>query len=206
MENYTFPFNSCEKPINACQPWSAFVTCGLCLVVGYYFLKARNFASKVFMFTLLIFNISHTLSHMFHIKGLIQFYATHFSAIASSIALTYLLQEKTEKKPNWSLLGSFYFIDLGLILAKAPHIYNIITFVFILMYIIYYFYTELDPKIQEKCKWIAYSSLGVLMFQILEILFCKRLLDWYPEFPFHVVVELSGVVPIYLLSETFYSL
>lgn len=212
MNKYTFPFNSCETPSmnSGSQPYSTSINIVLCLIIGYYFSKSNNFYSKLFLFSVLLFNAFHTFSHFTHIKNEynIQFLLTHFSAIFSTLCLILLLQKMTNQYLDsyyLYLLISFYIFDIILIIYNISHIYNIILFMFILFFVMLFFYGYLSGKIQRNIKYIIGFSLIVLFFQIIEIQYCKKMLEFIPGFPFHSIVELSAFFPIILLCRTFYN-
>ena len=208
MNSYTFPFNSCETPRNNSQPYSTTVTAIISMIVMYYFIVAKTFPSKLFFFSLLIFNIFHTLSHYVHIENLknTQFLITHYAAIFSSFTLLYLFYKITNFVPPVYVSLLFillYSFDTILAFFQFSHIWNIATFVIILLSICFCYYNHLNSAMQENLKWVAALTLLTLLIQILEINFCQLFLKNYPDIPFHLLVEISGGFAIYFLCKTF---
>lgn len=213
MNKYTFPFNSCEIPNenSVSQPYSTSINVILCLLILYYLSKSENFYSQLFLFSVLLFNAFHTFSHFTHIKGEynIQFLFTHFSAIFATLCLLLLFQKMTSMKLESSYLYSLillYVIDTLLIIYGVSHIYNIILFIIILSMIMILYYPYTPTKVQTNIKYIIGLSLITLFCQIIEIQYCKKMLEFIPGFPFHLIVETSAFFPILLLCKTFYKI
>ena len=213
MNKYTFPFNSCETPHenSVSQPYSTCTNIILCLLIIYYFYKSDNFYSKLFLFSILLFNLFHTFSHFTHIKSEynIQFYLTHFSAIFATVCLLLLLQKMTNQslKPYYLyLLILLYIIDVTLIIYGVSHIYNIILFIILLFIIMILYYPYTSIMVQTNIKYIIGLSMITLFCQIIEVQYCKKMLECIPGFPFHIIVEISAFFPILLLCLTFYKI
>jgi hypothetical protein len=210
MNKYTFPFNSCEIPQKngIAQPYSTTINLFLCSIIIFYLAKSNNNYSRMFLASVLIFNIFHTFSHFIHISFFTngQFYLTHFSAIISTFFFILLLNNITKKNLfQWQiwLLLLLYIFDLILIILNISHIYNIITFLLLLFLIMIFYYGFLSGKIKQNIIYIILFSLIVLFFQIFEIFHCQFILENF-NFPFHIMTEISACIPIYLLCVTFY--
>lgn len=213
MNKYTFPFNSCEMPSKdfISQPYSTTINIVLCFIVLYYLLKSDNPYSRLFLFSVFLFNAFHTFSHLTHIKSEwnIQFLLTHFSAIFASVCLLLLFQKITKRNldPMYLyLLGFLYIMDVVLIMYDVSHFYNIIIFIVILSLAMILYYPYTSSKIQTNIKYIIGLTFVTLFFMIIEVQYCKKMLEVIPGFPFHSIVELSSFVPIILLCRTFYKL
>jgi hypothetical protein len=212
MNIYTFPFNSCEIPQKEgiAQPYSTTINLFLCGIILYFLVKSNNFYSKMFLASVLLFNIFHTFSHTVHIKFLKngQFYLTHFSAIISTLLFIFLLNHITKKKINsmqFYTLLFLYLFDLVLIIQNVSHIYNIITFLILLFLIMIFYYKFLSDNIKTNIIYIILFSSLVLFFQIFEIFNCQYILENF-NFPFHIMTEISASIPIYLLCNSFYNI
>jgi hypothetical protein len=213
MNRYTFPFGSCEKPQTKggiAQPYSTSINIILCLIILTFMLQSNNLYSRLFLFTILVFNGFHTLSHTIHIKELknYQFLLTHYSSVISTFFLIAMLNYITKEKINkyiLCLLVLLYGFDTYLIIKNVSHIYNIIIFMVILFIILIYYYPFLTKKMQTNIFYIIISSSFVLFFQLFEIANCKYILENY-NFPFHIITEISASIPIALLCYTFYKL
>jgi hypothetical protein len=213
MNKYTFPFNSCEIPNenSVSQPYSTSINVILCLLILYYLSKSNNFYSQLFLFSLLLLNTFHTFSHFTHIESEyhIQFLLTHFSAIFGSLCLLLLLQNITGRSLDLYyiyVLSLLYFIDVVLIMYDVSHIYNIILFIIILCMIMILYYPYTPTIVKTNIKYIIGLTLITLFFMIIEVQYCKKMLEFIPGFPFHSIVELSAFFPITLLCKTFYKI
>jgi len=211
--NFTFPFNSCEIPNKhgIAQPHSVVINTILCIIIFLFLLQSNNLYSRLFFFSLLLFNIFHTLSHAIHVSNFknIQFLLTHYSAILSSFFLLCLLSNITKYtlKP-YQIIGlvSLLLFDIILIYYDISHVYNIIVFLIILFSIMIIFYKYLSRKIKQNIVVIIGFSCLVLFFQINEIIFCESLLQKYGNIPFHTILEASAFIPIILLCYSFYKI
>lgn len=211
---YTFPFNSCEIPNKngIAQPYSAFINLLACFTVLYFIYYSNNFYSKLFLFSVLLFNISHTFSHSIHLGHLgqyknLHFLLTHYTAIISTICLLILLTKISNTFPNTFFIYFLFFLyllDLIFVVYNFSHIYNIAIFLLILVFLILYYYTFLPNIIKQNIIYIVILSLFAFMFQIFEIYYCKKILDINPKFPLHIVVEICVFFPILLICKCFY--
>ena len=213
MNNYTFPFNSCEVPQKngIAQPYSTTINFILCSVIIFYLLNSNNLYSRMFLTTILIFNIIHTFSHTIHLNFLKngQFFLTHFSAIGSTLFLLLLLNHITKKTPlQWQIyiLLFLYLFDIYLVTQGVSHVYNIITFLILLFLIMIFYYKHLSHNIKQNIIYIILFSSIVLFFQIFEIINCQYILKNFNYFPFHIITEISAFIPIYLLCSSFYKI
>jgi hypothetical protein len=211
MDKYTFPFKSCEIPTGKgiSQPYSTTVNIILCLLIFYFLLQSNHFYSTLFLFSVFAFSAFHTFSHFTHIESKynIQFLFTHFSAIFATFCLLLLFQYITKRSLHpvyWCGLGFLYILDMILIRYGVSHIYNILLFVVILFMIMVLYYPYTSIQIQTNIKYIIGLSLITVFLQIIEVKYCKKMLEWVPGFPFHSVVEISAFFPIFFLCNTFY--
>jgi hypothetical protein len=183
----------------------------LCCIIIFFLLKSNNLYSRLFLLSILIFNIFHTFSHALHVKLVKngQFLLTHFSAIISSLFFILLLNHITKQKLlTWQfcILLFLYVFDIYIITQNFSHIYNIITFLIILFLIMIFNYHLLSRKLKEKIIYIIFFSAIVLFFQIFEIFNCQYILENFKNFPFHIITEISAYIPIYLLCDSFYKI
>lgn len=69
MNEYTFPFNTCEIPNKkgVAQPYSALFNLINCIIIFYFLLKTKNNYTFILLFSILCFELFHTFSHSIHI-------------------------------------------------------------------------------------------------------------------------------------------
>lgn len=211
--NFTFPFSTCEiqNKDGIAQPHSVFVNTVLCVIIFLFLLQSNNLYSRLFLISILLFNILHTLSHSIHINNFknIQFLLTHYSAIFSSFFLLLLLSNTTNYTLKlWQKIGLLflYLFDAILIYYDVSHIYNIIIFLIILFSIMIFFYKYLSTKIRQNIKYIIGFSCLVLFIDIIEINFCESLLKKYGNIPIHTILEITAFIPIILICYSFYKI
>lgn len=177
-------------------------------MILFFISKTKSTHSKLLLFNIFMFGLAHTFSHLTHIDGNIQFLITHFTAIVSTLFLLNVLIKITDRIPTQTFLAILFFalfFDLLMVIEYMPHIYNILSFILILGYIIIYYYHLLPNTIKENMYYILYLIIFLFGLQINEINNCKKMLEIMPHFPFHIIIELVTMIPIYLLCLSFYN-
>ena len=210
MNVYTFPFDTCETPKNngIAQPYSVFINLISCLIIFYFLLQTKNYYAFILLLSLLLFELFHTLSHFIHIKGKFLYTSIHINGFLINLSLLHFLYRYTNKLPN-----IYYIIFLLLILLcdiyfffNFSFIYFVLTQFILLVAILFYYYNFLPTNVQYNLKIILVSIFIIYIAFINEKINCKNMLKLYPNFPFHMIIEMLGIIPIYLLSYTFYNL
>ena len=79
MDEYTFPFTTCEKvnKMGMAQPYSALVNILNCIIILYFLTKTNNRKSFMLILLFLLFEAFHAFSHSIHIPGNIQINIIH---------------------------------------------------------------------------------------------------------------------------------
>ena len=92
MSEYTFPFDTCEKPNKngIAQPYSAFFNIINCVIIFYFLLKTKQIYTFILLFSILCFELFHVFSHINHIQGSIQINITHLLTYFMNLAFFYL--------------------------------------------------------------------------------------------------------------------
>jgi len=69
MNEYTFPFDTCEKTNKngIAQPYSALFNLINCLIIFYFLLKTKHNYTFILLFSILCFELFHLFSHIIHI-------------------------------------------------------------------------------------------------------------------------------------------
>jgi hypothetical protein len=209
MNEYIFPFDTCEKKQDIiAQPYSVFVNILNCLIIIYYLNKAKTNHSKYLLLSFLLFESLHTIAHAVHIKSSIQSNLTHLSSYFVNIFLLYYFYKQTNIKPTNEfiailliiLLFDFYFVH------KSMTINFIGTQTAIFLLILIYYYTNMPIKIKNNIHKIIFLAGCVMLLLINEKLNCKKMLNKYPNFPFHCLIEIIGLYLFYILCNGFYDL
>jgi len=209
--DFTFPFNTCEIPKKdgIAQPHSIIINTLLCIIIFLFLLQSNNLYSRLFLFSILIFNIFHTFSHAIHISSIknIQFLLTHYSAVLSSFFLFCLLSNITKYTlKQYQIIGllSLLIFDIILIYYGVSHLYNIIVFLIILFSILTIFYKYLSNDMKKNIKYVIGFSFLAIFIDINEIISCQSLLQKYGNIPFHSITEIFISIPIILVCYSFY--
>ena len=210
MSEYTFPFNTCEK-VNKngiAQPYSLFFNLINCIIILYFLLQTKNNYTFMLLFLILCFELFHSFSHIVHIKGSIQLNIIHLLTYLINFAFFYLFYSYTKKFPN-------KFFILYLIVLVCLDIYSVfnltiiyylstqsIIFISLLLY-----YYRLLPKIIQNSIYQLILLVGFVILLVLnETYNCERMLEFYPHFPYHIFIEITGIVFFYVICSNFYKL
>ena len=210
MSEYTFPFNTCEK-VNKngiAQPYSLFFNLINCIIILYFLLQTKNNYTFMLLFLILCFELFHSFSHIVHIKGSIQLNIIHLLTYLINFAFFYLFYSYTKKFPN-------KFFILYLIVLVCLDIYSVfnltiiyylstqsIIFISLLLY-----YYRLLPKNIQNCIYQLILLIGFVILLVLnETYNCERMLEFYPHFPYHIFIEITGIVFFYVICSNFYKL
>lgn len=205
----TFPFDTCEIPQKNWmqQPYSVLVNLGIISIIFYYISKTKTWPQFSVLFSLLLFELSHTFSHFIHIPGRIEFLVTHGLSLVTLFSIFFLFYSQTNRYPPdtvMSIIAMLVALDAWVIYQKMAFTFNILTVLIIFFLILgfYYFYLPADKK--KTIFHLILASLFFLVIEFNETYRCQQMLDWFPEFPFHILVELSAVLPVYLICRLFY--
>jgi hypothetical protein len=131
---YTFPFDTCEKPIQNgffAQPYSVSVNFVSTAIILYFLSKTHSLHAFILLFSLLLFDLSHTFSHFIHIKSSIQIILVHVLAYLLNFAFLYALYKYTNILPSVSLI-------LFLIIILSFDVYA-----FFNLSLLYYIFTQI---------------------------------------------------------------
>jgi len=207
---YTFPFNTCERTSDSglAQPYSAIINVITCLIILYFLLKTDNPHSFLLMLSILIFEAFHAFSHMIHIAGSIQIIITHALAYCMNIAFFNLFYQTTLVFPSNHFL--IYMICVVLLdiysFFNFDFVYYLVTSSLIFISLIVYYYRFL-PKFIQKSIWTIIAVVVVIIGLFFnESCNCANMLEYYPNFPYHIIIELIGMYLFYIICGNFYGL
>ena len=210
MSEYTFPFNTCEK-VNKngiAQPYSLFFNLINCIIILYFLLQTKNNYTFMLLFLILCFELFHSFSHIVHIKGSIQLNIIHLLTYLINFAFFYLFYSYTKKFPNKIFI--LYLIVLVCLdiysLFNLTIIYYLSTQSIIFISLLLYYY-RLLPKIIQNSIYQLILLIGLVILLVLnETYNCERMLEFYPHFPYHIFIEITGIVFFYVICSNFYKL
>ena len=210
MSEYTFPFNTCEKPNKngIAQPYSALFNLVNCIIIFFFVLKTKQTYTFILLFSLLCFELFHLFSHIVHLKGSIQINITHSLTYFMNLAFFYAFYRYTNKLPSYGFV--FYLIALVCIdiysIFNLTIIYYLLSqsaiFISLLLY-----YLPLLPKFIQNSLYQIIFFVGIIIFLFLNEKYnCKKMLKIYPHFPYHIFIEIIGIVLFYKICSNFYRL
>jgi hypothetical protein len=205
--SYTFPFNTCEKPnkTGISQPYSVFFNLVSCVIVIYFLSITKNNSSKLLLFSILLFELFHTFSHSIHLNNNSQIIITHLLAYFVNFCYLYALYIYSNIFPNKIFL--FYLLLLILFdlyaFQKLPFIFYLSSQFLIFISLFLYYYKYFSKEIKKKIPLIFILTLLILLLFINESYNCKKMLDEYNWFPFHILIEITAIFIVYNVSNIF---
>lgn len=207
---YTFPFDTCEKPTNKfiAQPYSVTINFLSIIIILYFLCKTHTLHGFILLFSLLLFDIAHTFSHFIHIKHDIQTTLVHVLAYLLSFSLFYALYKYTKKKPSIPFIIFLLSILLFDIYAffNLSLLYYIFTYILFLFSIFIYYYSSLSNKIKKNLNILLVIIFIAYLGFINETYNCKKMLEKFPNFPFHAIIEILILFAVYFFSLIFYNI
>ena len=210
MNEYTFPFDTCEKSNKhgIAQPFSAFANLVNCIIILYFLLQTKTKYTFILLFSILCFEAFHVFSHTIHIPGSIQINITHLLAYCINFSFFYLFYNYT------NILPSMYFIIFYIILICFD-IYsifnmNVVFYIFsqalLFLSVLFYYYSYLPNSIHNSIYYIVFLIFLIIILFLNEKYNCKLMLTKYPNFPFHILIEVLGIILFYIIGKNFYNL
>jgi hypothetical protein len=198
--NNIFPFDTCEK-VNKngiAQPYSFGINIITCLIIINFYNKNNN----ILLLALLLFQMFHTFSHSIHIAGKSQTLIQHLLAYLVNIAFLYYLYKQTNILPNRIFLFLLFLLVLFDLYAlkNLSLIYYFYTQI-VVFALLYLFYLNKIPKLQNNFKLLFFFILIISLLALNEKNYCKHMLEKYPNFPFHILIEITGSIIFYLFCQ-----
>ena len=209
MTNYTFPFSTCEKTnkIGVSQPYSAFFNILNCLMIIYFLQKTKNTHTFILILALLCFELFHVFSHITHIPGTIQVNIIHLLSYSINIALLYFFYNYTNKIPSsWFIILYLLLILFDIyVFCNMNVVYYIFTQALLFLSVLFYYYKLLTMNIKENINTIFILVVIIIMLFINEKNNCEKMMSYNPNFPYHILIEITGIILFYIICITFYS-
>jgi hypothetical protein len=206
---YTFPFSTCEKPQKdqlIAQPYSVLVNCIAIIITIYFLTKTTNTHSFILVFSILIFQFIHQFSHAVHIEGRIQTYVMHFTVIILNFLFINMLYHFTKIFPSISFILYVIIILIFDIYAlfNLSFLYYFSSQILLFVSTFIYYKQWMPPFFTNMTPYIVGSILVLLVVLGNEVTNCKSMLSWYPDFPFHIMVEICGYFVLYFILSVIY--
>ena len=208
--DYTFPFDTCEAPKSKffAQPYSVVVNICSTIMVLYFLCKTRTTHAFLLLLSLLAFDLSHTFSHFTHIKSKLQITLVHVLAYLLNFAFFYALYKHTNKAPTLP----FLLLLLGILSFDVYAFFNLSLLFYIFTQILFffsvfiYYYGALSSNMKQKLNVLLLFIGLVYLGFVNEAINCKKMLKYYPNFPFHAIIEVLILFAVYFFCQTFYTI
>lgn len=205
--SYTFPFHTCEKPNKKgiAQPYSAFFNIVSCIIIIYFLFHTEKNSSRLLLVSILLFEIFHTFSHCIHINNHSQIIITHLLAYLVNFCYLFALYHYSNVFPN-----SIFLIYLFIVILFDIYAFHNLSFIFYLssQFLIFsslflYYYSYFPPSFQNKIPTIFALTLLIVILFINESYNGKKMLDKFPNFPFHILIEITAIFIVYNICTIF---
>jgi hypothetical protein len=145
---------------------------------------------------------------MVHIKGSIQINITHSLTYFMNLAFFYVLYSYTNVLPSYGFV--FYLIALIIFdvysIFYLTIIYYLLSQSIIFISLLLYYFPLLPKFIQNSIYQIIFFVGIIILLFLNEKYNCKKMLEFYPDFPYHIFIEIIGIVLFYIISSNFYKL
>jgi hypothetical protein len=210
MTSYTFPFDTCEKPsINGiAQPYSVFFNVIICLIIVHYVLKTKNNYAFFLLSAILLFEGFHTCSHAIHLNSGIQTTITHLLAYLVNFAYFIALYNYSGVLPDsWFIayLAGVVIFDIYAF-TKLSFMYYLTSQFAIFFSLFIFYYSYFTDTMKARIPIVFSLVLFVLFLFLNESLNCAKMLSFFPNFPFHILIEMSATVIAFNIGEIFYQM
>uniref|UniRef100_A0A6C0AWE4 Uncharacterized protein n=1 Tax=viral metagenome TaxID=1070528 RepID=A0A6C0AWE4_9ZZZZ len=207
---FVFPYNTAEN-VNTygifIQPYSALVGIATVFLIFYYLLKTKTTHGFLLIFSILVFELFHSYSHINHFNSIeTQTKIVHSLTIFVNLSLLYALSKYSNKDISkiFVLFISCVVIADFYALNNLSIRYYIVTQLIILFSIIFYYLKSINKILNTKLLFVLF--LIIYLGFINETINGKYLLNNYPNFPFHAVLEILLFVFFYVLCSSLYKI
>ena len=210
MGSYIFPFSTCEIPKESgiAQPYSVFFNLLNCIMIFSFMTRSKSKNSFILILSLFLFEVYHTFSHSIHIPGNVQINVTHFLAYVINFSLLYFFKEYSSNLPHNNFL--VFYVLLIFFDIYAFNNLNIVFYLFtqalLFLSVLIYNYNFLPDELKKYIPFIFIIIASIILLFINEIYNCEKLIKKYPKIPFHVGIEILGLILFYLICKNFYIL
>jgi hypothetical protein len=209
-DEFTFPFSTCETPnkTGIAQPYSFFLNIFSISIVFYFLCLTRKLYNFLLMLSLFAFEAVHTFSHFIHLPNSLQVNVIHPISYFMNIFYFLVLYKHTHVFPKpWFMLLLLILFTLDLyFFLFLPFIYSFTSFFAIFFAILIYYYRYLSNSDKSYITQIAVIGIVILGLFYNEKFNCAQMLSLSPGFPFHIILEVFGLVGFIVISRFFYDL
>ena len=188
------------------RPYSAIIN-GISAIIVLFFLLDTKIGPLFYLFlSIFFFQIYHMFSHMLHINGNIQTNTIHTISYLVNFSLFYVLYEKSKQDLNIYFLflyASLILLDLYAFFHLST-IYFIPTRVILLLSLIVYYFKHLPNLLKQNMPLLLINIFIIYGLVLNEKYNCENMLEMFPNFPFHILIEIFGLLFFSFFSFSFY--
>ena len=150
----------------------------------------------------------HVFSHSIHIFGSIQINITHILSYCINFAFLFFFYNYVKKIPSISfILFYIFFILLDIYsFCNMNVVYYIFSQALLFLSVLFYYYSFLSKNIKNKINIIFFLVFLIIILFLNEKFNCEKMMSIYPYFPYHILIEIIGIVLFYIICSTFYKL
>jgi len=162
----------------------------------------------ILFFVILCFESFHVFSHTIHIPGSIQINITHMLSYCINIAFFFFFYNYLKKIPAIWFIIIYSFLILFDIYAFCNM--NVVFYIFsqalLFISVLLYYYPLLSQKIKNNIHIIFFLIAIIIILFLNEKFNCKKMMSIYPDFPYHILIEIVGILLFYIICSSFYKL
>jgi hypothetical protein len=209
-QDFIFPFSTCENPNKhgIAQPYSVIINVVSIFIILYFLCKVKNIYTFLLILSLLVFECIHTFSHIIHLSNYTQMNIIHSFAYIVNFCYLLAFYNYTHKAPSLSFI---FFLIILLLLDIYSFMFLSFVFYFssslLIFFSILVYYYNYIPKNQRNYI-ITILSLGIFIMLLFynEKFNCNTMLNYFPNFPFHALIEIAGLAIFYFICKFFTAL
>jgi hypothetical protein len=210
MTEYTFPFSTCEKPNKngIAQPYSSLLNLFNCIIIFYFLIQTKKNYTFILLFFIFCFELFHVFSHSVHIPGSIQINITHMLSYCINFAFLYFFYNYVKKIPSiWFIIFYLFLIFFDIYtFCNMNVVYYIFSQALLFLSVLFYYYPFLKKNIKNKINIILFLVILIIILFLNEKYNCEKMMSFYPNFPYHILIEIIGLVLFYIICSNFYKL
>jgi len=72
--------------------------------------------------------------------------------------------------------------------------------------VLFYYYSSLNATIKQNIHSIFFLVILIIGLFLNEKYNCEKMMSFYPHFPYHIIIEILGIVVFGTICRTFYAL
>jgi len=187
------------------EPYSLSVNVISCIIVLYFLFQTKHLRSFLLVFGLLMFDIMHLFSRWVHITDGLQITITYVIAMTTNFLFLYNIYKYTGKTPSNLLLGTIFaiFVTDIYFFFNMSFVYYLFTQILLLFVIIFYYFSAVKKLMDPFFYLFVGLILTTYAVFLNETYNNKKIIEIYPEFPYHLVIEILVTISNHLFVSSF---